>query len=125
MAPLNFTPQRLTLTIFSCEIPRKFELYYNQEIAFGRTGGIKMGSHGLIAWLVIGAIAGWLAGSLVKGGGFGIIGDIIVGIIGAFVGGWLAGLLGIHIGGGLISSIITATAGAIVLIVLLRIVKSA
>ena len=84
-----------------------------------------MDSHGLIAWLVIGAIAGWLAGSLVKGGGFGIIGDIIVGIIGAFVGGWLAGLLGIHIGGGLISSIITATAGAIVLIVLLRIVKSA
>jgi uncharacterized membrane protein YeaQ/YmgE (transglycosylase-associated protein family) len=84
-----------------------------------------MDSHGLIAWLVIGAIAGWLAGTLVKGGGFGLIGDIIVGIIGAFVGGWLAGLLGIHIGGGLISSIITATAGAIVLIVILRMVKSA
>ena len=84
-----------------------------------------MDSHGLIAWLVIGAVAGWLAGTLIRGGGFGLIGDIIVGIIGAFVGGWLAGLLGIHIGGGLISSIITATAGAIVLIVLLRIVKSA
>jgi uncharacterized membrane protein YeaQ/YmgE (transglycosylase-associated protein family) len=84
-----------------------------------------MDGHGLIAWLVIGAIAGWLAGTLVKGGGFGLIGDIIVGIVGAFVGGWLAGLLGIHIGGGLISSIITATAGAIVLIVVLRMVKSA
>lgn len=84
-----------------------------------------MDSHGLIAWLVIGAVAGWLAGTLIRGGGFGLIGDIIVGIIGAFVGGWLAGRLGIHIGGGLISSIITATGGAIVLIVLLRMVKSA
>ncbi|HEY8024181.1 MAG TPA: GlsB/YeaQ/YmgE family stress response membrane protein [Burkholderiaceae bacterium] len=84
-----------------------------------------MEMHGLIAWLVIGAIAGWLAGSLVKGGGFGLLGDIVVGIVGAFVGGWLAGLLHISIGGGFISSIITATVGAIVLIVLLRMIKSA
>jgi uncharacterized membrane protein YeaQ/YmgE (transglycosylase-associated protein family) len=83
-----------------------------------------MEMHGLIAWLVIGAIAGWLAGSLVKGGGFGLLGDIVVGILGAFVGGWLAGILHISIGGGFISSIITATVGAIVLIVLLRMIKS-
>ena len=57
-----------------------------------------MDGHGIIAWLVIGAIAGWLAGMLVKGGGFGLIGDIIVGIIGAVLGGWLAGLVGLHIG---------------------------
>ena len=84
-----------------------------------------MDVHGLIAWLVIGAVAGWLAGTLMKGGGFGLVGDIIVGIIGAFIGGWLAGTLGINIGGGLISSIITATAGAVILILLLRLIKRA
>jgi uncharacterized membrane protein YeaQ/YmgE (transglycosylase-associated protein family) len=84
-----------------------------------------MDTHGLIVWLIIGAIAGWLAGSLVKGGGFGLIGDIIVGIIGAFIGGWLAGRLGIVIGSGLISSIITATVGAIILIVLVRLIRRA
>jgi len=82
-------------------------------------------AHGIIAWLIIGAIAGWLAGTLMKGGGFGLIGDIVVGIVGAFIGGWLAGVLGIGIGGGLIASIITATAGAIVLILLLRLIKRA
>ncbi len=82
-----------------------------------------MNSHGLIAWIIIGAVAGWLAGLLVKGGGFGLIGDIIVGIIGAFVGGWLAGVLHIHIGSGLISSIITATAGAVILLIILRLIK--
>ena len=84
-----------------------------------------MDSHSLIAWLVIGAIAGWLAGTFVKGGGFGLLGDIVVGIIGAFIGGWLAGLLHIHIGSGMISSIITATVGAILLIVILRMVRRA
>ena len=84
-----------------------------------------MGAHGLIAWLVIGAIAGWAAGSLVKGGGFGLLGDIVVGIVGAFIGGWLAGKLDIHIGSGLISSIITAIAGAVVLLVAIRLVRRA
>jgi len=67
-----------------------------------------MDAKGLIIWLIIGAIAGWLAGTLVRGGGFGLVGDIIVGIIGAFIGGWLAGVLGFGAGGGLIASIITA-----------------
>lgn len=84
-----------------------------------------MDAHGIIIWLIIGAVAGWLAGSLVKGGGFGLIGDIVVGIVGAFIGGWLAGMLGISIGGGLITSIITATVGAIILIMILRMVKRA
>lgn len=84
-----------------------------------------MGAHSLIAWIIIGVVAGWLAGLLVKGGGFGLIGDIIVGVIGAFVGGWLAGVLHIHIGSGMISSIITATIGAIILIVILRMVRRA
>jgi uncharacterized membrane protein YeaQ/YmgE (transglycosylase-associated protein family) len=81
--------------------------------------------HGLIAWLIIGAIAGWLAGTFVKGGGFGLIGDIIVGIIGAFVGGWLAGALHIGIGGGWISAIITATIGAVVFLLILRLFRRA
>jgi uncharacterized membrane protein YeaQ/YmgE (transglycosylase-associated protein family) len=82
-------------------------------------------THGIFAWLLIGAVAGWLAGSLMKGGGFGLIGDIVVGIIGAFIGGWLAGTLGVNIGGGLISSIITATVGAVLLILVLRMIKRA
>jgi len=81
--------------------------------------------HGIIAWLIIGAIAGWLAGVLVKGGGFGLIVDIIVGIVGAFIGGWLAGLLGISIGGGMISSIITAIIGAVILLFIIRLFRRA
>ena len=82
-----------------------------------------MGEHGIIAWIIIGAVAGWLAGAFVKGGGFGLIGDIVVGIIGAFIGGWLAGVLHIHVGSGWISSIITAAVGAIVLLVILRAIR--
>lgn len=78
---------------------------------------------GIIAWLIIGAIAGWLAGKIVEGAGFGLIVDIIVGIAGALIGGWLAGVLGISIGGGLISSIIVAVIGAVVLLVVLRLIK--
>lgn len=84
-----------------------------------------MHSHGLIAWLVIGAIAGWLAGTFVKGGGFGLIGDIVVGIIGAFIGSWLAGVLHIHVGSGWISTIITAAVGAVLLLMILRAVRRA
>jgi len=84
-----------------------------------------MDLHNLIVWLLVGAVAGWLAGTLVKGGGFGLIGDIVVGIVGAFIGGWLAGILHIHIGTGIISAIVTATAGAIVLILVLRLVRRA
>lgn len=84
-----------------------------------------MDTHSLLVWLVIGAIAGWLAGVLMKGGGFGLIGDIIVGIVGAFLAGWLAGVLNISIGGGLISSIITATVGAVILILIVRMIKRA
>jgi len=82
-------------------------------------------SHGIIVWLVIGAIAGWLAGVLVKGGGFGLLVDILVGIVGAFIGGWLAGLLGIGVGGGIAASIVTATIGAVVLLLILRLIRRA
>jgi uncharacterized membrane protein YeaQ/YmgE (transglycosylase-associated protein family) len=86
---------------------------------------LAMALHGIFVWLVIGAVAGWLAGLLVKGGGFGLIVDIIVGIVGAFIGGWLAGVLGISLGGGLLGSIITATIGAVLLLFLIRLFKRA
>jgi len=78
----------------------------------------------LLIILAIGAVAGWLAGVIMKGGGFGLLGDIVIGIIGAFIGGFLFGLLGIS-AGGLIGQIITATVGAVVLIFVLRLVKKA
>ncbi len=78
----------------------------------------------LLIILAIGAVAGWLAGVIMKGGGYGLLGDIVIGIIGAFVGGFLFGLLGIS-AGGLIGQIITATVGAIVLIFVLRLIKKA
>ena len=84
-----------------------------------------MQAQGILIWLLIGAVAGWLAGSLVKGGGFGLIGDIVVGIVGAIIGGWLAGVLGIAIGGGLIGSILIATLGAVVLLLIVRMIKRA
>jgi len=77
-------------------------------------------------WFVlIGLVAGWLAGKLMKGGGFGVIGDIVVGVVGALLGGFLFSALGLSAGGGLIGSVIVATIGAIVLIFLLRLIKRA
>jgi uncharacterized membrane protein YeaQ/YmgE (transglycosylase-associated protein family) len=82
-------------------------------------------THGILAWLLIGAIAGWLAGVVMRGGGFGLLADIAIGIVGAFVGGWLSGVLGISLGGGLIASIVTATLGAIVLLFVVRLFRRA
>ena len=84
-----------------------------------------MSAEGIIVWLIVGAIAGWLAGLLVRGGGFGLLGDIVVGIVSALIGGWLAGALGISIGSGFIGSIITAVIGAVILLVILRTIKRA
>jgi len=76
----------------------------------------------IIVWLVIGAIAGWLAGQIVTGAGFGLVGNIIVGIIGAVVGGWLLNWVGISIGGGMIAAIINAAIGAIVVLLVVGLV---
>jgi uncharacterized membrane protein YeaQ/YmgE (transglycosylase-associated protein family) len=84
-----------------------------------------MAAEPLLIWLIVGAIAGWLAGVIVKGYGFGLFGNIIVGILGAFVGGWLFGQLGIAVGSGIVGSIIGATAGAVVLLFLVRLVRRA
>jgi len=77
---------------------------------------------GLAIFLAIGAVAGWLAGNLMKGAGFGLLGNIVVGIVGAVIGGFVFGLLGISTGG-LIGSIITATSGAALLLFVVRLIK--
>jgi uncharacterized membrane protein YeaQ/YmgE (transglycosylase-associated protein family) len=74
-------------------------------------------------FLIVGLIAGWLAGMLVKGGGFGLIGDLVVGVIGAFIGGYLFSLFGASAGGGLIGSIVVATVGAVLLLIIVRAIK--
>ena len=84
-----------------------------------------MSATSLIWFLLIGLIAGWLAGKVMRGGSFGVVGDMIVGIIGALLGGWIFGKLGISAGGGLLGAIITAFIGAIVFIFLLRLIKRA
>src|SRR5947209_14643900 len=71
---------------------------------------------GFLAWIVVGLIAGWLAGQVMKGGGYGILVDIILGILGGILGGWVFGLLGIWPGGGMIGSIIVAFVGAVILV---------
>lgn len=84
-----------------------------------------MGIESLLVFIIIGAIAGWLAGLIVSGFGFGLIGNIIVGIVGAFIAGWLFPRIGFSIGGGVLASIIHATIGAIILLVLVKVLKRA
>ena len=81
--------------------------------------------NGLLYWLVVGLIAGWLAGVVMKGGGYGVLADIILGILGGIVGGWIFGQLGVSAGGGMIGSIIVAFVGAVVLVGLTRLLKRA
>ena len=77
----------------------------------------------LLIILVIGAVAGWLAGQIVRGMGFGLIGNIVVGIVGAFIAGWLLPRIGIVIGGGMLGLIINATIGAVVLLVIVGLIR--
>ncbi|MDA5195127.1 GlsB/YeaQ/YmgE family stress response membrane protein [Govanella unica] len=78
-----------------------------------------------LGFLIIGCLAGFLAGKILRGGGFGLLGNLVVGIIGAMVGGFLFSLLGIHIGNGLLGSLVTAVIGAVVLLWLIGFVKKA
>lgn len=84
-----------------------------------------MGVDALIVFLIVGAIAGWLAGLIVKGYGFGLIGNIVVGIVGAFIAGWLFPAIGISLGTGVVAAIIHALIGAIILLLLIRVIKRA
>lgn len=78
-----------------------------------------------IWFILVGLVAGWLAGQLVRGGGFGLVGDIVVGVVGALIGGFLFSAFGVSAGGGLLGSIVVATIGAVVLLFIIRMIKRA
>jgi uncharacterized membrane protein YeaQ/YmgE (transglycosylase-associated protein family) len=80
---------------------------------------------GFLTWIVVGLIAGWLAGQVMKGGGYGVVVDIILGLLGGLLGGWIFGQLGIWPGGGMIGSIVVAFVGAVILVWITRLLKKA
>jgi len=79
----------------------------------------------LLVILFVGLVAGWLSGKIVDGAGFGLIGDIAVGIVGALIGSWVMPRLGLHLGSGIVSAIIVATIGAVLLLVVVRLLTGA
>jgi uncharacterized membrane protein YeaQ/YmgE (transglycosylase-associated protein family) len=82
-----------------------------------------MQGESLLVIIAVGVIAGWLAGQFVRGTGYGLINDLVIGVIGAFIGWWLLPKLNIDLGGGIITAIIYATIGAVLLLVVLRLVR--
>lgn len=84
---------------------------------------MQMSNESLLVILFVGLVSGWLAGKIVQGTGFGLIGDLLIGVAGAFIGGWLLPLLNIHLGVGVVSAIINATIGAVLLLVIIRLVR--
>jgi len=82
-----------------------------------------MSTESLLIIVLVGIAAGWLAGQIVQGTGFGLVGDLIIGVIGAFIGDWLIPQLGLHLGFGIAAAIINATIGAIVLLLIIRLVR--
>lgn len=82
-----------------------------------------MSNESLLVILFVGLVAGWLAGQIVRGTGLGIIGDLLFGILGAFIGSWLLPRLGIHLGAGMVSAIVNATIGAILLLLVVRLLR--
>jgi uncharacterized membrane protein YeaQ/YmgE (transglycosylase-associated protein family) len=84
-----------------------------------------MTAQSIIVILIIGAVAGWLAGLIVRGAGFGLIGNIVIGIIGALVASWLLPQLGVSLGGSAVRDIINATIGAVIVLVILSLIRRA
>jgi uncharacterized membrane protein YeaQ/YmgE (transglycosylase-associated protein family) len=82
-----------------------------------------LSSESLLVILLVGLAAGWLAGQIVQGTGFGLVGDLTIGVVGAFIGDWLLPQLGIHLGSGIISAVIDATIGAVLLLLIIRLVR--
>jgi uncharacterized membrane protein YeaQ/YmgE (transglycosylase-associated protein family) len=84
---------------------------------------MNMSGESLVVIIFVGIVAGWLASQIVWGGGFGLIGDLLIGIVGAFIGNWLLPQLGIHLGAGVLREILNATIGAILLLLVIRLVR--
>jgi uncharacterized membrane protein YeaQ/YmgE (transglycosylase-associated protein family) len=112
------------ITLLPCEFPGD-RLTPESSDCDRRQRRKAMGIESLIVFLIVGAIAGWLAGLIVKGYGFGLIGNIVVGIVGAFIAGWLFPRIGVSLGAGTIAAIIHATIGAVILLFLINLVKRA
>jgi uncharacterized membrane protein YeaQ/YmgE (transglycosylase-associated protein family) len=91
-------------------------------VAFFGEETMHLSNESLLVILVVGLVAGWLAGQVMRGSGFGLIGDLIVGLLGAFIGDWLLPRLNIHLGVGIVALVINAFIGAIVLLLILRLV---
>jgi uncharacterized membrane protein YeaQ/YmgE (transglycosylase-associated protein family) len=84
---------------------------------------MRLSNESLLVILAVGLVAGWLAGKIVRGAGYGLIGDIAIGVVGAFVGDWLLPRLGVHLGSGMINLTVNATVGAIVLLLIVSLVS--
>ena len=82
-----------------------------------------LSNESLLVILFVGLVAGWLSGEIMRGHGFGLIGDIVIGIVGAFIGDWLLPRLGVHLGTGIVAAIANATIGAVILLLLIRLVR--
>ena len=82
-----------------------------------------MSSEGLLVIVLVGLAAGWLAGQIIQGTGFGLVGDLLIGIVGAFIGSWLLPQLGIHLGAWIVPAIVNATIGALVLLLIIRVLR--
>ena len=82
-----------------------------------------MSSESLLVIVLVGLAAGWLAGQIIQGTGFGLVGDLVIGVVGAFIGSWLLPQLGIHLGAGLVPAIVNATIGALVLLLIIRVLR--
>ena len=82
-----------------------------------------MSNESLLVILFVGLVAGWLAGQIVRGAGFGLIGDLVIGIIGAFIGDWLLPQVGIHLGTGIVSAIVNAAIGAVLLLLVVGLLR--
>ena len=82
-----------------------------------------MTSEALLIWLLVGAVAGWLGGMIMRGHGLGLLGNIVVGIIGSVIGGWIFGQLGIATGGGILGAVVGATVGAVVLLGIIGLIR--
>jgi uncharacterized membrane protein YeaQ/YmgE (transglycosylase-associated protein family) len=84
-----------------------------------------MDAESLVIFIIVGIVAGWIAGQVVRGGGFGLLGDLVVGVVGALIAGFLFPAIGVSLGGGIIGAILTSAIGAIILLLILRLVRRA
>jgi uncharacterized membrane protein YeaQ/YmgE (transglycosylase-associated protein family) len=96
---------------------------WKRRTSLSEATAMHMSNESLLVISLVGLVAGWLAGKIVRGTGFGLIGDLIIGIVGAFIGDWFLPQIGIHLGVGIVGAIINATIGAVLLLVVIRLIR--